>query len=297
MHVAITGSRGLIGSELTAVLTADGHQVTQITRSQPQSGDIVWDPQQGKLDHTALEGIDGVVHLAGEGIAARRWSDKQKDRIRDSRVQGTRLLWERLAAMQRPPDVIVSASAIGFYGDRGDETLSESSDRGAGFLAEVAQQWEDSTQPASDAGIRVVHLRFGVVLSPHGGALAKMLTPFRLGGGGPVGKGNQYWSWISVDDATSATLHALTTDSLSGAVNAVGPTPATNRDFTKTLGRVLSRPTIVPMPGFMARLLLGEMADELLLSSTRVLPQRLLDTGFTFRHPDLDGALRHLLGR
>ena len=297
MHIGITGSRGLIGSELSPFLTTGGHQVTRITRGPPTSGEVVWDPDQGQLDHTALEGIDGVVHLAGENIAGRRWNGKQKKRILDSRVRGTRLLCEKLAAMQTPPGVLVSASAIGFYGSRGSEIMSETSSHGEGFLAEVAQAWEDATQPASDAGIRVVCLRFGVVLSPHGGALAKMLTPFRLGGGGPVGNGNQHWSWISCDDAISAILHTLMTDSLSGPVNAVAPAAATNREFTRALGRVLSRPTIVPMPGFMARLLLGEMADELLLSSLNVVPRRLLDSGFVFQHQDLEGALRHLLGR
>ena len=297
MHIAITGSRGLIGSELAPFLTTGGHQVTHVTRTQSQPDDVVWDPQQGQLDQTALEGINAVVHLAAENIAGRRWNTQQKKRILDSRVNGTRLLCEKLAAMQTPPEVLVSASAIGLFGDRGNDIMSEASKPGEGFLAEVAEQWEAATQPASDAGIRVVHLRFGIILTPHGGALAKMLTPFRLGGGGIVGNGQQYWSWISLDDAVAAILHTLMTDVLEGPVNVVAPQPVTNCEFTKTLGRVLSRPTIVPMPGFLARLVLGEMADELLLSSLRVTPQRLLETEFSFQHTDLEVALRHLLGR
>ena len=297
MHIAITGSRGLVGSELVPFLTTGGHRVTHVTRTQSDPQDVVWDPQQGQLDPTALEGIDAAVHLAGENIAGRRWNTQQKQRILDSRVNGTRLLCEKLAALQTPPQVLISASAIGLYGDRGSEIMSETSESGEGFLPDVAEQWEAATQPAKDAGIRVVHLRFGVILSPRGGALAKMLTPFRLGGGGVVGNGKQYWSWISLDDAVSAILHALMTDSLKGPVNVVAPQPVTNLEFTKTLGRVLARPTIVPMPGFLARLVLGEMANDLLLSSLRVAPQRLLETGFTFQHAELETALRHLLGR
>jgi uncharacterized protein (TIGR01777 family) len=199
--------------------------------------------------------------------------------------------------MPSPPKVLVSASAVGFYGSRGDEILNEDSPSGDGFLAQVAREWEAATEPAAAAGIRVVHVRFGVVLSPMGGALAKMLTPFKIGGGGIVGSGRQYWSWIALDDAARAIHHALMTDSLSGPVNVVGPHPVTNAEFTKTLGRVLSRPTIVRMPAFAARLVLGEMADELLLSSTRVEPRRLLDSGYEFRHASLEDALRHMLGR
>ena len=297
MHIAISGSRGLVGSELVPFLTTGGHRVTHITRTQSDPNDVVWNPQQGQLDAADLEGIDAAVHLAGENIAGRRWNTQQKQRILDSRVNGTRLLCEKLAALQTPPQVLISASAIGLYGDRGSEIMSETSESGEGFLPDVAEQWEAATQPAKDAGIRVVHLRFGVILSPRGGALAKMLTPFRLGGGGVVGNGKQYWSWISLDDAVSAILHALMTDSLKGPVNVVAPQPVTNLEFTKTLGRVLARPTIVPMPGFLARLVLGEMANDLLLSSLRVAPQRLLETGFTFQHAELETALRHLLGR
>ncbi len=296
MQIAITGASGLVGSTLVPLLTTGGHHVTKVVRREPAEGEATWDPD-GEFDAAPLDGIDAVVHLAGENIAASRWSAKVKEKIRTSRVQGTRVLCEGLAKMQNPPKVLVCASAIGFYGDRCDEELNEESANGTGFLADVAQQWEAATQPARDAGIRVVNLRFGVILSPKDGALAKMLLPFKLGGGGRVGSGKQYWSWISIDDAAGAVHHALMTDSLSGPVNAVAPNPVTNGEFTKTLGRVLNRPTVVPMPAFAARLALGEMADELLLASIRVEPQKLRRSGYEFRQPTLEAALRHLLGR
>ena len=254
-------------------------------------------PSADSFDASALDGVDGVVHLAGENIAAARWTEAQKQRVRESRVHSTRVLCEGLARLPSPPKVLVSASAIGFYGDRGDEILDEDSPSGDGFLARVAREWEAATEPAAAAGIRVVQLRFGVVLSPKGGALAKMLTPFKMGGGGVIGSGRQYWSWISLDDAAGAIYHALMTDSIHGPVNAVAPDSVTNREFTKTLGRVLSRPSITRVPAFAARIALGEMADELLLSSTRVRPKRLLDSGYEFRHDSLEDALRHMLGR
>lgn len=297
MHVAVTGSSGLVGSTLVPMLTTGGHQVTRLVRRSAGEGEVQWDASAASFDAAKLDGVDAVVHLAGENIAAGRWSTEVKRRIRDSRVHGTRILCEGLAGMATPPRVLICASAIGFYGDRGDEFLDEASSAGEGFLAEVARDWEAATQPAAEAGIRVVSLRLGVVLSPRGGALEKMLTPFKLGGGGRVGSGRQYWSWISVDDAAGAFLHALMTQSLSGPVNAVAPHPVTNQEFTKTLGKVLGRPTLVPMPAFAARLALGEMADELLLASTRVTPGRLLDSGYTFRHSTLEDALRHVLGK
>jgi uncharacterized protein (TIGR01777 family) len=297
MHVAITGSRGMVGEQLAASLTTGGHQLTRIVRGRAAENELLWEPEADRFDTAPLEGVDAVVHLAGENIAARRWSAKQKARIRDSRIGGTRLLCESLAQRQRPPQVLVCASAIGYYGHRADELLDESSPPGIGFLAEVTQGWEAATKPALKAGIRVVMLRFGVILSPRGGALAKMLIPFKLGAGGIVGDGSQYWSWVSIDDAVGAAQHALITDSLSGPVNVVAPAAVTNRQFTKTLGRVLSRPTLVPMPAFAARLALGEMADELLLASTRVEPKRLIESGYSFRHTDLEEALRHLLDR
>jgi len=297
LHVAVTGSHGLIGRELVPFLTTGGHRVTGLVRGEAGPGQVAWNPRADSFDASALDGIHAVVHLAGENIAAARWSEAQKQRVRQSRVHATRVLCEGLARMSSPPKVLVAASAVGFYGDRGDELLDEDSPAGSGFLADVSREWEAATQPAAAAGIRVVVLRFGVVLSPRGGALARMLTPFRLGGGGPIGSGRQFWSWIALNDAAGAIHHALMTDDVRGPVNAVAPAAASNRDFTKTLGRVLSRPTLVPMPAFAARLALGEMADELLLASTRVRPKGLLDSGYAFRHTSLEDALRHVLGR
>ena len=237
------------------------------------------------------------MHLAGENIAAARWSERVKAKIRESRLRGTRVLCESVAKMSSPPKVLVCASAIGFYGDQADRLLDEDSPAGDMFLADVVRQWEAATQPALDAGIRVVNLRFGMILSPRDGALAKMLLPFRLGAGGRVGSGRQYWSWISIDDAAGAVHHALMSESLSGPVNAVSPNPVTNEQFTKTLGRVLNRPTVLPMPAAAARLALGQMADELLLASARVVPKKLEESGYDFRQPTLEGALRHLLGK
>jgi uncharacterized protein (TIGR01777 family) len=297
MKIAITGSTGLVGSALVPFLTTGGHQVTRIVRKSSTEGDVVWDPVTGQIDAGRLEGIDAVVHLAGENIAVRRWNAEQKARIRDSRVQGTKLLCETLAKLQRPPRVLISASAIGYYGDQGDRELTEESPSGSGFLPEVCREWEAATEAAKSAGIRIVQLRFGVILSPGGGALAKMLTPFRLGLGGRIGNGRQWMSWIALDDVIGCIHHALATDSLYGPVNAVAPRPVTNREFTRTLGKVLWRPTLFPMPGFMARLAFGEMANELLLASTRVLPRGLLDSGYRFLYGDLESALRHLLGK
>jgi uncharacterized protein (TIGR01777 family) len=297
MHIAVTGASGLVGSELVSLLTTGGHHVTALVRGEPRDGEVAWNPKADSFDASSLDGVDAVVHLAGENIAAGRWTDAMKQRIRDSRVHGTRVLCEGLARMKSLPKVLVAASAIGFYGNRGDELLDESSDPGEGFLSEVCDEWEAATKPAQEAGMRVVNLRIGVVLSPKGGALAKMLTPFMLGAGGIVGNGRQYWSWISIDDVAGAIHHALMTDSLSGPLNAVAPSAPTNREFTKTLGRVLRRPTILPMPAFAAKLALGEMAKDLLLSSTRVEPKKLVESGYQFRQPILEKALRHVLGR
>ncbi|MGO9269169.1 MAG: TIGR01777 family oxidoreductase [Terriglobia bacterium] len=297
MRTLITGSTGLIGTALERLLSHRGHEVIRLVRSGSASGKGVvhWDPRAGTIDAAALEGLDGVVHLAGENIAARRWTTTQKEQIRESRVRGTNLLSGSLARLARPPRVLVSASAIGYYGDCGDEMLREESPAGSGFLPEVCVAWEAATKVAEDRGIRVVHLRTGMVLDRAGGALAKMLPVFRMGAGGVIGNGRQYMSWIALDDVSGAIQHALTTDDLRGPVNTVAPTPVTNREFTKTLGRVLSRPTLFPLPAFAARLALGEMANELLLASQRVEPARLIASGYQFCFPDLEGALRHLL--
>ena len=297
MNIAVTGASGLVGSALVPMLTSGGHRVTKLVRRAARHAELTWDPTADAFDARTLDGISAVVHLAGENIASKRWSSKVKQRIRDSRVHGTRLLCEGLARMHTPPKVLVCASAVGFYGDRGDEVLDESSPRGAGFLAEVAQEWEEATLPARDAGIRVVNLRFGVILTPQGGALQQILLPFKLGAGGRVGNGRQYWSWISIDDAVGAVHHALMTEGLAGPVNVVAPHPVSNQEFTRTLGRVLKRPTLLPMPGFAARVALGEMANDLLLTSTRVTPQKLIDAEYDFRQPTLESALRHLLGK
>ncbi len=302
MKIIITGSTGLVGTHLVRALISDGHSITRLVRGDAQSfrapgtAAVRWDPAAKTIDARELEGHDAAVHLAGENIAAGRWSDEQKARIRDSRVNGTRLLAETLAGLESPPQTLVSASAIGFYGDRGDAVLTEESASGEGFLSEVCREWETAAAPAGRAGIRVVNLRIGVVLSAEGGALAKMLTPFKLGVGGKIGSGEQYMSWVALDDVVGAIIHALTNEEVRGAVNAVAPRAATNAEFTKTLGGVLGRPTVFPVPAFAARLAFGEMADALLLASTRVEPQRLSATGYQFKYPELEGALRHALG-
>ena len=301
MKVAVTGATGLIGSALVPFLSSGGHEAVPLRRGTGRSGGdsdpASWNPETGAVSAAALDGLDAVVHLAGENIAGGRWTAARKARIRDSRVAGTRRLAEALAASPRPPRTLVAASAIGFYGDRGDEELDESSPPGDGFLPAVGQAWEAAAAPAREAGIRVVHLRIGIVLSPAGGALGQMLFPFRMGVGGVIGSGRQYMSWVALDDVLGGILHALRTDDLAGAVNMVAPSPATNAEFTKALGRVLRRPTIFPLPAFGARLVFGEMADALLLASTRVVPARLQASGFDFACPGLEDALRHLLGR
>jgi len=304
MKILITGSSGLIGSKLSPALTTGGHDVVSLVRPQtgtaassPQDASIEWNPAEKTIDRGRLEGFDAVVHLAGENIGGKRWSEKQKARIRNSRVEGTRFLRDTLAGLNTPPRVFVCASAIGYYGDRGDERLDESSPPGDGFLPQVCQEWEAAAAGSQDDGIRVVHTRFGVVLSPEGGALKQMLFPFKACVGGVIGSGKQYWSWVGIDDVVGAILHVLTTNELDGPVNVTAPHPVTNREFTKTLGRVLRRPTVFPMPAFAARLLLGEMADELLLADARVVPHKLQETGYKFRFPELELALRHVLGR
>jgi uncharacterized protein (TIGR01777 family) len=296
MDVLVSGATGYIGSALTPELEARGHGVRRLTRTPSSEGDIRWDPEAGVIDGD-LSGTDVVVHLAGESIAEGRWTEEKKRRILESRRKGTRLLAERIAALSEPPSVMVSVSAIGYYGDRGNELLTEESEPGDLFLSEVCREWEAAAEPAREAGVRVVHPRFGIVLSTEGGALGTTLPIFKLGGGGKVGSGGQYWSCVSFDDVIGATLHLIETDALSGPVNVVSPEPLTNAEYTKTLGRVLGRPTFFTVPAPAARIALGGMADELLLASARIEPVRLRETGYEFRYPELEGALRHLIGR
>jgi uncharacterized protein (TIGR01777 family) len=303
MRVIVTGSTGLVGSALVRSLLADGDGVTRLVRggaqtfSAPGTKAVRWEPESGEVDAKELEGHDAAVHLAGDPIAEGSWTDEKKRRIVESRVKGTRLIAETLAGLSEKPKVLVSASAIGFYGNRGDEVLREESASGEDFLSEVCREWEKATLAASQAGIRVVHVRIGVVLSAKGGALAKMITPFKLGMGGKVGDGRQYMSWITLDDTVAVIRRAITDESLRGPVNAVAPNPVTNEEFTKALGHVLGRPTFLSMPAFAARLAFGEMADALLLSGARVEPARLNEAGFKFSQPEIEGALRHVLGK
>ncbi len=299
MIVAVTGAGGLIGSALVSSLRADGHRVVPLVRRAPRPGEdaLGWDPSSGAITPAGSAVADAVVHLAGESVVGLRWTAQKKRRIRESRVTATSRLVQALTRLAKPPAVLVCASGIGYYGSRGDGVLTEDSRAGTGFMADLARDWEAATAAAMARGIRVVNLRIGVVLSAKGGALAAMLTPFRLGLGGIVGSGAQWMSWIALDDVIGAIRLALETDGLRGPVNAVAPTPVTNAEFTRTLGRVLGRPTFVPLPALAARLALGEMADELLLTSQRVLPARLEASRYPFRHPSLEGALRAALGR
>ncbi|MCS7160173.1 MAG: TIGR01777 family oxidoreductase [Gemmatales bacterium] len=297
-RVLVSGSSGLIGSALVPSLQAAGHEVARLVRRPTQApNEIFWNPETGELDRAALEGFDAVIHLSGFGIAERRWNDEVKALIRNSRVQSTKLLAEALTSLSVKPRVLASASAVGYYGDRGMEELSEESPPGKDFLAQVCQEWESAALSAASAGIRVVCCRLGVVLSERGGALAKVRLPFLLCLGGRIGSGQQYWSWIHHQDAVRAFLFVLDQEALAGPVNFTSPEPVTNAEFTRTLGRVLRRPTIFPMPRFAARLVFGEMADALFLSSARVRPKKLLDAGFNFDYPNLEAALRHLLQR
>ena len=298
MRVAITGATGLIGSALTPHLESLGHEVIRVVRSDPSGSDISWSPSEGRIDDHALDGVDAVVHLAGAGIGDKRWTDSYKRELLESRTTSTALIADAIAAADNGPTVLLSGSAIGIYGARGDEELTEASAPGDGFLADICVQWEQATASAEAAGVRVVHLRTGIVLSAKGGALKKQLPLFKFGLGGKMGSGNQWQSWISIDDEVAAIRHLLTADT-SGPVNLTAPTPVTNAEFTETLGDVLHRPTFVPIPRFGPKLLLGsELAENLLFSGQKVLPAVLeADPGFTFRHPDLATALHALLDR
>jgi uncharacterized protein (TIGR01777 family) len=297
MRVLISGASGLLGSALTRALRTAEHEPLALVRRQAEAGEVQWDPKQ-PLDPGKLADCDAVVHLAGKNIAG-LWTKSFKQEVLESRVAGTRTLATAAAASYRrsgKPRVLVSASGAGYYGNRGDELLTEESSAGEGFLAEVSQQWEAATAAASEAGVRVVNLRIGVVLARDGGALKPMLLPFRLGLGGRVGSGKQYWSWIALDDVIGAMIFALQNDSLRGPVNVTGPAPVRNEDFVRALGRALHRPTIFPLPAFAVRGLLGEMGQELLLTSARVLPAKLRAAGYKFRYSELGAALRAALG-
>lgn len=299
MKILVSGSHGLVGKALIHSLTTDGHEVLRLVRGARAFGapEIEWHPNQGQLDAEHLEGLDAVIHLAGESIASGRWTESKKRAIRESRVKGTSLLSEALTRLSRPPSVFLSASAIGYYGNRGDEVLTEESAPGNDFLSSVCVEWENSTKAAMEKGIRTVHARFGIILDTNGGALAQMLGPFRMGIGGRVGSGKQWMSWIALEDVVNGLRFLIADKPVHGPVNFVAPNPVTNDEFTKTLGRVLSRPTLIPVPAFGARLAFGELADALLLSSQRVEPSVLEDKGFLFSWPTLEPALRHVIKR
>jgi len=296
--VAVTGSSGFVGRHLVALLRSGGYRVREVSRSGGTSPDSVrWDPEAGELDADGLEGVDAVVHLAGESIQGVRWTRAKKEAILRSRERGTSLLVRTLAALERPPEVLVSASAVGYYGDRGDARLTEANRPGSGFLAEVCVRWEEAADAARAAGIRTVRLRTGIVLSPAGGMLGTTALPFRLGLGGRIGSGRQYMSWIDLDDLTGLILHALRTPEVHGALNATAPNPVPNATFTDILGRVLRRPTLLPVPTVAVRGLLGQMGEELLLFGQRALPERGLGSGYAFLYPDLEDSLCHQFGK
>jgi len=297
VRIAVTGASGLIGQSLVPHLRAAGHEVIRLVRRPAAAADErAWDPGR-ELEPAVLAGVEAVVNLSGANLADGRWTHRRKRQLRDSRIGPTRVLAGAIARMRPPPRVLVSSSAVGYYGDRGALPLTEATPAGDGFLARLCAEWEQATGAAEAAGIRVVHTRTGIVLSTNGGALSKMLTPFKAGVGGVLGPGTQYMSWIAMDDLLAAVSWVLTDESLRGAVNTVAPSPVTNRQFTDALGRVLRRPAVVPVPAFALRLRFGEMADEALLASTRVVPERLAQAGFRFRLPELEPALRHALGR
>lgn len=298
MRILISGASGLIGGALSKAFADDDHEVFTLVRQElSDSHAIYWKPSENRIDSSTLEGFDVVIHLGGANLANGRWTESRKQVLVDSRVRSTTLLAESIAGLTQKPNVFICASAIGYYGSRGAEELTEQSRRGEGFLADLTAQWEDAAQPAARAGIRTVNLRLGMVLAAEGGALAQMLTPFRLGIGGKLGSGEQYWSWVTLEDVVGLVKFAIETQQLSGPVNVVAPLPLTNKEFTRTLGNVLHRPTILPAPAFGLKLLLGEMAEEAILASQRVVPKKLQDFGYAFTHSDLASALRDLLNR
>ena len=296
MRVLITGASGLIGKALQKSFAEKGYEMLLASRSEPKDArSVQWNPDSGFTDAALekLEGLNGVIHLAGESISAIRWTDEKKKAIRDSRVFGTRSMIEAFDKLERKPTTFISGAAIGYYGDRGDEVLTESSPAGKTFLADISKEWEAESRRAEDLGIRTVLLRTGIVLSKDGGALTTMMMPFKLGVGGVVGSGKQWMSWISLDDVVAIINFALENESVRGAINVVAPNPVTNEEFTKTLGTVLYRPTFLPLPEFAVHMVFGEMGDALLLDSTRVAPKRLLDAGYEFKFTDLKAALEH----
>ena len=295
LRIAISGASGFIGTLLTPFLTTGGHEVIPLVRRPPRAGELHWDPAAGGLAPGALRGIDAVIHLAGENIG-HRWTERRKRAVRESRREGTRRLAEAIASAPEGPRTLISASAVGYYGERGEAIVTEESAPGNGFLPEVAREWEAATAPAEAAGVRVVRLRMGLPLTPAGGMLRRMLLPFRLGVGGRLGSGRQWVSWISADDLLGVFHHVLTHDTIHGPVNAVAPDPVTNAELTRALARTLRRPAIFPVPALVLRALFGAMADEAILTSTRVRPAVLERTGYRFRHPTIDQALAHVLG-
>ena len=297
MRILITGGSGLIGSQLIPYLEIQGHQVVRLVRNKKQNSEtsLYWDPATGELVSEAIENFQVVIHLAGENVSSGRWSKKRKEQIRNSRIRSTGLLAEKLKKLKNPPDLLISASAIGYYGNRGEEILTEDSKKGEGFLADLVQEWEKVTTVAKDAGIRVAFLRFGVVLSARGGALGRILLPFKLGLGTIIGNGKQYMPWISIDDVNGVIDYIIKNDAISGAVNVVAPEAVTNNEYSKALGRALSRPVLFKVPGLVLSLALGEMAEQLLLSSSRVAPKVLTDHGYKFIYENIDQALSAIL--
>jgi len=294
MKVLITGASGFIGSALQRLLRENGHDLLLVSRSEPRDASWVqWSVEDGFTDPTKLEGIDAVIHLAGESISGLRWTDEKKKAIRNSRVLGTRNIVDTISELERRPSVLIAASAVGFYGDRGDEILTETSKSGKTFLADVCREWEAESRRAEDSGVRTVLLRTGLVMSKEGGALGTMLLPFKMGLGGVIGDGKQWMSWISLDDHIRVITTALENENIRGAVNSVSPEPVTNEEFTKIMGEVLYRPTFIPVPEFAVHLMLGEMGEELLLNSERAVPKRLTDLGFEFKFPDLKKAIEN----